>query len=427
MIPFASQRGLGQDLATHLLNEFDNETMEVAGIRGAIAQDLHGALKEWEIVARELTRCRNYLYSLSVNPDPVQEKLTRDQYFDYIDRTEKALGLTGQPRAIVFHIKDGREHCHVVWSRIDAEQGKAIPLPFDHDKLMTATREFARDHGLTLPDGYHKAQKDKDRGRQQDNQLSLYELYQQRTTSLTREERMEQVTALWRASDSPKAFVQALADHGYILATGKRPYILVDIYGHMNALPKLIDDRTVRLKHIRTFLRKDFPPESLPTVENAKKLAAAHRRSLETDREHEQREEAIAHLKKVQAERGQEARQQQRARRHRQQQERQALAQKHRAARNAQRSAYLAQIKVIRPHRRRLRQQGLAAVFNRVSGIELIRRTLRRYRDRKRYRVWLDQRNRLREQQGQECREQQRRHELRALDLQRRLRALAQL
>ena len=62
MIPFASQRGLGQDLATHLLNEHDNEKMEVAHIRGAIAKDLHGAFAEWEAQAHALTRCQNYLY-----------------------------------------------------------------------------------------------------------------------------------------------------------------------------------------------------------------------------------------------------------------------------------------------------------------------------------------------------------------------------
>jgi hypothetical protein len=33
--------------------------------------------------------------------------------------------LDGQPRAMVFHVKGWREHCHVVWSRIDLQAGKA--------------------------------------------------------------------------------------------------------------------------------------------------------------------------------------------------------------------------------------------------------------------------------------------------------------
>lgn len=34
----------------------------------------------------------------------------------------------GQPRAVVFHEKENRRHCHVVWSRIDTEAMKAIPM-----------------------------------------------------------------------------------------------------------------------------------------------------------------------------------------------------------------------------------------------------------------------------------------------------------
>ena len=86
MIPKASQRGEGQDLATHLQNAFDNEYVEIAELRGAVARDLHGAFAEWEVCAHAMTGCRNYLYSLSVNPDPSQGQLTRAQYLDYIDR-----------------------------------------------------------------------------------------------------------------------------------------------------------------------------------------------------------------------------------------------------------------------------------------------------------------------------------------------------
>ena len=153
MIPKASQRGLGQDLATHLQNAYDNEYVEIAEVRGAVARDLHGAFAEWEVCAHAMTGCRNYLYSLSVNPDPSQRALSRAEYYDYLDRVETKLNLSGQPRAVVFHIKDGREHCHVVWSRIDAEQGKAVHQPFDRQKLMMVTRQFAREHGIRLPDG----------------------------------------------------------------------------------------------------------------------------------------------------------------------------------------------------------------------------------------------------------------------------------
>ena len=75
MIPFSSQRGLGQDLAAHLLNEHDNELMELAELRGAVADDLQGAFSEWEAQAHALTKCKNYLYSLSINPDQSQGRI----------------------------------------------------------------------------------------------------------------------------------------------------------------------------------------------------------------------------------------------------------------------------------------------------------------------------------------------------------------
>ena len=421
MIPFGSQRALGQDLATHLLNEYDNELMEVAEVRGAIAQDLHGAFAEWELQARALTQCRNYLYSLSVNPDPAQGELTREQYFDYIDRTEQELGLSGQPRAIIFHIKDGREHCHVVWSRIDTDNGKAIQIAFDRQKLMMVTREFAREQGLSLPDGYFKDRNRKDR------QLILYEMHQQRTTGMTKEERMEHVTDAWRQSDSPKAFVQALAARGYILATGKRPYVLVDLYGHMNALPKLIDDKTVRTKDIRAFLEKEFPPESLPTVEEARELATRHREEIEGFREHEQRAQALAALKTMQAARRTGLEKQQGVLRQRQHKQRQSLAKEQRAGRDQHRAAYLAKTRHIRRERYERRPQGLAAFLGRVSGVELIRKAVHRYQHRRRYRSYLKERNRLRQRQDRQRRELARRHEMQALDLQRKIRALGHI
>ena len=300
MIPKASQRGEGQDLATHLQNAFDNEYVEIADLRGAVARDLHGAFAEWEVCAHAMTGCRNYLYSLSVNPDPSQGQLTRAQYLDYIDRAEAKLNLSGQPRAIVFHIKEGREHCHVVWSRIDAEHSKAVHQAFDHQKLMMVTRQFARDHGLLLPDGMTQ---DAGRERGKKRSLSLYEKHQQDATGLTKEERISQVTEAWRRSDNARAFVKALEDLGYVLATGKRPYVLVDLYGEMNALPKLIDDRTVRTKDLRAFLERDFPPESLPSVDEARALVAQHRQAIEDFKKAQGYADRVEGLKRSQAER----------------------------------------------------------------------------------------------------------------------------
>lgn len=406
MIPFASQRGGGQDLATHLLNEYDNELAALDQLRGAVASDLHGAFKEWEVQARTLTRCDKYLYSLSINPDPRQGGLTHDQFMDYIGRAEEALGLAGQPRAIVFHTKYGREHCHVVWSRIDAQQQRAVHLAFDHEKLMRVTRSFARDHGLKLPPGYEKSR--------QVGQESLYEREQQRQTGLTKADHMQQVTQAWQHSDDARSFVQALAARGYLLATGKRPYILVDLYGGVNALPKLIDDKAVKTEDIRKFLGKDFPTESLPTVEEAQELVARHRAAIERGLHEDRHADALAQL-----------RHSQQARRTSIERERDRLATDHhhqrqaqqhdqRAQRDALRAAYLQSVREVRLARHRDRPTGLAAFLGRVTGIERLRQALHRRDDAKRLSAFGEQLKTLKNEQ---------RHEAQALDIRLRLQA----
>lgn len=395
MIPFASQRGSGQDLATHLLNAYDNELAEVADLRGAIAHDLHGAFKEWQVQAETLTRCEKYLYSLSINPDPAQGPLTRDQYMDYIHRAEQMLGLGDQPRAIVFHIKEGREHCHVVWSRIDADHEKAVHLAFDRDKLMRVTRDFAHDHGLRLPPGYEKSRNA--------GQLSLNERAQLQRTGLSLDDHKRHVTEAWQRSDDARSFVQALSERGYMLATGNRPYVVVDLYGHVNALPRLIDDKAVRTQDIRAFLEQDYPCEELPSVEEAQKLVADHRKVVENSIRKEDYADELAELKHAQQERRHVLEQQREILKFRQRSLRLAQEAKHRAERNKMREDHLSSTRRVRQERLENQPSGLADFLGRVSGVNFLRHKLQHYQDAKRLRAYLDQYNQLKERQAKEA------------------------
>jgi hypothetical protein len=424
MIPKASQRGLGQDLATHLQNAYDNEYVEIAELRGAVARDLHGAFAEWEVCAHAMTGCRNYLYSLSVNPDPAQAALTRTQYRDYIDRVEGKLGLSGQPRAVVFHIKDGREHCHVVWSRIDTEHGKAVHQPFDRQKLMMVTRQFAREHGLKLPDGMVP---DAGRERGKKKSLSLYEKHQQDATGLTKEERIRQVTDAWRRSDGARAFVRALEERGYVLATGKRPYVLVDLYGEMNALPKLIDDRAVRTRDIRAFLERDFPPESLPSVDEAKALVAQHRQAIEDFRKAQGHADRLDDLKRFQAERRIPLEAENREMQARHARERESLEARQRGERKTLEAAHDAEVGRVQGERKGRRSSGLVAILARVSGFNVLRRQFDKHHDKRRHERFIEEVRALDEPQARAKLELQRRHEAQSLDMDRRLRGLAQV
>ena len=125
MILQGSQRGGARDLARHLLKK-ENEHIEVYELRGFASHDLRSALDELHAISRG-TRAKQFLFSLSLNPPPTANVST-DQFLSAINKVEDRLGLTDQPRAIVFHEKSDRRHCHVVWSRIDADEMKAIPL-----------------------------------------------------------------------------------------------------------------------------------------------------------------------------------------------------------------------------------------------------------------------------------------------------------
>jgi hypothetical protein len=240
MIPKGNQRAGGQQLATHLLNSYDNDSVEVVDMRGAIAQDLHGAFAEWYAESKG-TKCIQYLYSLSINPDHRQGPFNREHYDDFIRRTEDKLGLSGQPRAVVFHVKHGREHCHVVWSRIDTEKMKAVPLSHDRQKLRAVAQEYARDHNLTLPPGMQN-DRGKDRYADRDKQEDLGDKQREERTGVSLGQRRREIAEAWHGSDSGQAFIRALEERCYYVARGDDcAFAVVDLYGEVSNLARQVD------------------------------------------------------------------------------------------------------------------------------------------------------------------------------------------
>ena len=123
----------------------DNEHVELHEVYGFSSDNLKEAFSDADAIARG-TRCKNYLFSMSLNP-PEGAAVSKATFEDTADQIEKKLGLENQPRAIVFHEKDGRRHAHVVWSRIDTERMRAINLPHYKSKLRDVSRELYLEHG----------------------------------------------------------------------------------------------------------------------------------------------------------------------------------------------------------------------------------------------------------------------------------------
>lgn len=198
MILKGSQRGGGQDLAVHLMRMDDNEHVRVHELRGFASDTLKRAFKEVEAISRG-TKCRQYLFSLSLNP-PEQERVPVADFEEALERVESRLGLLGQPRAIVFHEKEGRRHAHCVWSRIDAETMTARALPFFKTKLMRIARDLYLEHGWAMPQGIAEA------GSRNPTNFSLAEWQQAKRQGLDPRWIKETVQACWAQSDDRASF-----------------------------------------------------------------------------------------------------------------------------------------------------------------------------------------------------------------------------
>ncbi|MEM6901204.1 MAG: hypothetical protein AAF583_15720 [Pseudomonadota bacterium] len=138
MILEGNERGSGAELARHLLNPLDNDHVTVHAVEGFVSADLAGAFAEAEAIAQG-TQCQKYLFSLSLNPPP-GPTVPIEVFEEAIAKIEAKLGLACQPRAIVFHEKNGRRHAHCVWSRIDAGRMRAINLAHYKRKLGDISR-----------------------------------------------------------------------------------------------------------------------------------------------------------------------------------------------------------------------------------------------------------------------------------------------
>ena len=231
MILKASQRAGAKQLAWHLLNERDNEHVSVHELRGFVADNLVDAFNESYALSRG-TRCMQFLFSLSLSP-PERESVPVDVFEKAITDIETKVGLAGQPRAIVFHEKEGRRHAHCVWSRIDSERMRAINLPHFKVKLRDVSRRLYIEHGWRMPAGLI------DSAERDPLNFSRAEWQQARRTKQDARALKALFQECWAASDSAAGFMHALDSRGLMLARGdRRGVVAVDFRGEVYAVAR---------------------------------------------------------------------------------------------------------------------------------------------------------------------------------------------
>jgi hypothetical protein len=252
-------------LAAHLTRTDTNERAEVKDIRGTVAQDLSGALKEMEAIANG-ARTTKPFYHASINTRE-DERLTDEQRMRAIDRLEEALGLTGQARVVVIHEKEGREHCHMVWSRIDLDRMAGISDSHNYRKHEEVARSLEREFGHERVQGVHVERDEKPRP---ERTPSHAEMLQAERTGMSTEQAKELMTETWRTTKSGNEFQAALEDKGWVLARGdRRDFVAIDRQGGIHSIARRIEG--VKVADVRQRFA-DINPKDLRSVTEAKQF-----------------------------------------------------------------------------------------------------------------------------------------------------------
>lgn len=257
MILKASQRAGGKQLAAHLLNARDNDHVTVHELRGFVADDLTAALNEAYAVNRG-TRCRQFLFSLSLSP-PETEDAPIEVFDHAIADIEAKMKLADQPRAIVFHEKHGRRHAHCVWSRIDTGSMTAINLPHFKLKLRDMSRSLFLENGWQMPHGLMNSEE------RDPFTFDLAEWQQALRAKRDPRATKELFQECWAVSDDLASFQNALKARGLYLAKGdRRGYVAVDWRGEVYSLSRWTGRKNKELQ------AKLGAPTSLPSIAEVK-------------------------------------------------------------------------------------------------------------------------------------------------------------
>lgn len=288
----------GPYLARYLAAESKgNERAELAELRGFASDNIFDAFALGQLMASG-TRCENPFFHVQVRL-PKEEALSREQWQQAADFIEMQLGFDDQPRAMVFHLKDGGEHMHLVWSRIDQDTLRAIDPGLYKNKLREIARILEKEFGLRQIGNEH----DHD---QKTKSASRSEEEQSRRLKTNLKAIRETIRECWDISDNGRSFTAALDEKSLILAQGdERDFVVVDHAGGIHALSKRITG--VTMKYVRERLT-DIDRKKLPDVDQARSmqqergkkfmpdqdgLEAEERKKKAIDREEEQKQEAI--------------------------------------------------------------------------------------------------------------------------------------
>lgn len=268
-----------------------DERAELEELRGFASDNIFEAFALGQLQASG-TQCQKPFFHVQVRT-PKGEDLNREQWRKVADRIERHLGFNGQPRAIVFHRKDGHEHMHLVWSRIGDDM-RAIDPGLYKRKLKEICRKLEKEMGLQ--------QVRNERDPHEPGGAGRGEYEQARRLKTDIKEIRASIRDCWDRSDNGRSFTAALEAQGLVLAQGdRRAFVVIDARGGYHALSKRITGATAK----ETLARLDgLDAAALPSVAAAQAMQLERQQGRKEDeklmpdeqiiKDEEQKRKAIA-------------------------------------------------------------------------------------------------------------------------------------
>jgi len=152
MIIKSHVRGGHRAAADYLKSVGKNERIRLVEISDPDAKDLDEAFRNMWAIGKT-TRAQKPLHHVSINPFK-DERLTDAQVRQICERLEKKFGYKPgeHQRVIVEHIKDGRQHFHVMWNRVSLTTGRPVWPGHHWNKSKQVAREMEIELGLKRPE-----------------------------------------------------------------------------------------------------------------------------------------------------------------------------------------------------------------------------------------------------------------------------------
>jgi hypothetical protein len=257
--------------AKHVQNTEKNERWQVMEVEGLSGSTIEEYFKQMYAVSKG-TKCTNYFEQWNINLAK-GETLTEPQWQEAHEIARKNHGLEGQPFFRVRHTKrepDGslQEHEHCFTLRIDIQRMKAISDSLTAQIREQTSRELEIRYTLQRVKSVLVPNRD---GPRPERRAKKYERFRGAQSGIDPHGVDREARAIKQRSDNGQSFKAGLEAAGYVLAVGRRGFVIVDQAGDIHSLSRRLG---MKVAEVRAFMA-DVDPATQGGVAEARQSGGA--------------------------------------------------------------------------------------------------------------------------------------------------------